>query len=86
MTIVSDEEGKSFTTVEEPLEIKVSEKQGTTESTFAVSPKRFSPKRISPKRFNHEGSVTLIRVGICALDKKVCERSHSLVASFCLGR
>jgi hypothetical protein len=86
MTIVSEEEGKSFATVEEPLEIKGSEKQGTTESTLAVSPKRFSPKRISPTRLNHDGSVTLIRVGICALDKKVCKCFHSLIASFCLGK
>ncbi len=67
----NEEEDKSLVTVE-TLENKGIEKENTAETITVAPPKRFSPKRISPKRLNQDGPVTLIRVGICALDKKVC--------------
>jgi len=71
MTIGNEEEDKSLATAE-TLENQGIEKQNAAETITVASPKRFSPKRISPKRLNQDGPVTLIRVGICALDKKVC--------------
>jgi hypothetical protein len=72
----NEEEDKSLATTEKPLESKGIERQSVAETTAVVSPKRFSPKRIAPKRLNQDGPVTLIRVGICALDKKVCSFAH----------